>query len=109
MSSRKVLENYYADINSQAELISKLSNAYRLLIGGAGELNSIALANKNDVKDAIRRVNRLGEAIDAIIYGMNEREKAYVKYCKLKDETMRTLLDKAYIDTEIEEDLKKTP
>ena len=103
------MENYYADINNQADIIAKLSNAYRLLIGGAGEINSIALATKNDVKDAIRRVNRLGEVIDTMLCEMNEREKAYIKYCKIKDELVRELVDKVYISDEIEEELKKTP
>lgn len=109
MSNRKVLENYYLDINNQVDLIGKLSNSYRLLIGGAGELNGIALSTKNDVRDAIKRVNKLGAVIDTMICEMNEREKAYIKYCKIKDELMREIVDKVYISDEIEEELKKTP
>lgn len=76
MSNRNVIENYYFDINNQVDLLGKLINSYRLLIGGAGELNGIALANKNDVKDAIKRVNKLGGVIDNIIQDMNDRNKA---------------------------------
>ncbi|SMC23791.1 hypothetical protein SAMN02745134_01987 [Clostridium acidisoli DSM 12555] len=109
MSNRKVLENYYSDINNQVELLGKLTNSYRLLIGGAGELNGIALATKNDVRNAIKRVNKLGQVIDNILCEMNEHDKAYIKYCKLKDELMRELVDKVYISDEIEEEFKKTP
>ncbi|WP_026883881.1 hypothetical protein [Clostridium akagii] len=109
MSNRNVIENYYFDINNQVDLLGKLINSYRLLIGGAGELNGIALANKNDVKDAIKRVNKLGGVIDNIIQDMNDRNKAYIKYNKIKDELMREMVDEMYISEEIEEELKKTP
>ena len=109
MSNRRVIENYNFDVNNQVDLLGKLVNSYRLLIGGAGELNTIALASKNDVRDAIKRVNKLGGVIDNIIQDMNDRNKAYLKYGKIKDELMRGLVDEAYISEEIEEELKKTP
>ena len=109
MSNRRVIENYNFDINNQVDLLGKLVNSYRLLIGGAGELNTIALASKNDVRDAIKRVNKLGGVIDNIIQDMNDRNKAYIKYGKIKDELMRGMVDEAYISEEIEEELKKTP
>ena len=109
MSNRRVIENYNFDINNQVDLLGKLVNSYRLLIGGAGELNTIALASKNDVRDAIKRVNKLGGIIDNIIQDMNDKNKAYIKYGKIKDELMRELVDEAFISEEIEEELKKTP
>ncbi len=109
MSNRKVIENYDFDINNQVDLLGKLVNSYRLLIGGAGELNGIALASKNDVKDAIKRVNKLGGVIDNIIQNMNDRNKAYIKYNEIKDELMREIVDENFITEEIEEELKKTP
>ena len=57
MPHRKIIEEYCVDINNLADLLAKLVNSYRLLIGGAGELNTIALAHKKDVKDALKRVN----------------------------------------------------
>lgn len=109
MSNRKVIENYEFDINNQVDLLGKLVNSYRLLIGGAGELNGIALASKNDVRDAIKRVNKLGGVIDNIIQDMNDINKTYIKYNRMKDELMRQIVDEAYISEEIEEELKKTP
>ncbi len=109
MSNRRVIENYNFDVNNQVDLLGKLVNSYRLLIGGAGELNTIALASKNDVRDAIKRVNKLGGVIDNIIQDMNDRNKAYIKYGKIKDELMRGMVDETYISEEIEEELKKTP
>lgn len=109
MSNRRVIENYNFDINNQVDLLGKLVNSYRLLIGGAGELNGIALASKSDVRNAIKRVNKLGGVIDNIIQEMNDRNKAYIKYSKIKDELMREIVDEAYIREEIEEELKKTP
>lgn len=50
MSHRKLMEEYYCDINNLADLLSKLSNNYRLLIGGAGEMNSMAVSHKKILK-----------------------------------------------------------
>ena len=55
MSHRKLMEEYYCDINNLTDLLSKLANNYRLLIGGAGEMNSMAVSHKKDVKDALHK------------------------------------------------------
>lgn len=107
MSNRKVVENYYYDINGLTELLTKLVNSYRLLIGGAGELNSIALATKSDVKKALRRVDKLGKVIDDIIYSINETDENYFKYCMLKEEILKEGINADFIKNEIEEELKK--
>lgn len=107
MSNRKVVENYYSDINGLSELLAKLVNSYRLLIGGAGELNSIALATKRDVKKALRRIDKLGEIIDDVIYTINETDENYLRYCMLKKEILRQEINDEFIKNEIEEGLKK--
>lgn len=107
MSNRKVVENYYSDINGLVELLTKLVNSYRLLIGGAGELNSIALATKRDVKKALRRIDKLGEIIDDVIYTINETDENYLRYCMLKKEILKQEINDGFIKNEIEEGLKK--
>ncbi|MEG2018685.1 MAG: hypothetical protein RR128_09545, partial [Clostridium sp.] len=67
MAHRRVMETYYKDVNNLADLLSKLVNSYRLLIGGANELNGIALASKNDIKEALKRARDLGDIIDGVI------------------------------------------
>ena len=107
MSNRKLVQSYYEDINCLADLLGKLVNSYRLLIGGAGELNQIALATKSDVKHAITRINRLGGVIDNIITDMDDLNEEYIKYCKYKSELIKGIIGSEFVQNEIEEQLKR--
>lgn len=106
MGHRRVIQNYYTDVNGLAELLSKLINSYRLLIGGANELNGITLAHRGDVKDALKRVDKLGEIIDDLLEALEETGGGYLDYCKLKSEVMKYHLEAQYIQTEIDDELK---
>lgn len=106
MSKRKVIENYYKDVSNLADLLGRLVNSYRLLIGGVGELNQIALATKNDVKNALKRVDKLGNIIDNILDDMEDTNKDYIQYCKLKSEVLKRSINIDSIRTEIDEELK---
>lgn len=106
MPHRKIMEQYYVDINNLADLLAKLVNSYRLLIGGAGELNTIALAHKKDVKDALKRVNELGDVIDNVIHVLDRSSFSYMDYCKLKAQLLESRIQAQYIETEIDEELK---
>ncbi|MEW9094400.1 MAG: hypothetical protein AB2417_04880 [Clostridiaceae bacterium] len=106
MNHRRVVERYYGDINNLTELLSKLVNAYRLLIGGAGELNGIALARKKDVREAIDRANELGVVIDEIIDTLEQCSCEYTNYCKIKGDILKSKVQLKYILTEIDEELK---
>lgn len=46
VGDRRLIENYYNDYCNLIDILSKLTNDYRLLIGGAGEINQIALMHK---------------------------------------------------------------
>lgn len=106
MNHRKVVQSYYGDVNNLTDLLSKLINSYRLLIGGAGELNTIALARKKDVKDAIDRANELGDIIDELIDALDQCSCEYSNYCRIKGEILKTKIHAKYILTEIDEELK---
>lgn len=108
LSKRKVIEKYYSDVSNLADLLGRLVNSYRLLIGGVGELNQIALSTKNDVKNAIKRVDKLGEVIDKILDNMEDTNKDYINYCKLKSEVLKKSINIDSIRTEIEEELKSS-
>jgi hypothetical protein len=103
---RKVIENYYIDVNSLADLLSKLINSYRLLIGGANELNGITMAHKSDVKDALKRVDKLGGIIDNLLDALDETGEGYLDYCRIKSEFLKYHLEAQYIQTEIDNELK---
>jgi len=106
VDQRKVIENYHIDISNLTELLCKLVNSYRLLIGGAEELNSIALASKKDVKKAIHRADELGEVIDKMIDCLEDSSEEYLNYCKLKCEVMHSNISAESVKTEIEQVIK---
>lgn len=107
MSNRKVIESYYNDINGMADILGKLVNSYRLLIGGASELNGIALSTKGNVKDALKRVDKLGDIIDEVLRTIDEGNEDYLQYCKLKSQLLRNEITPEFIEMEIEEELKR--
>ncbi len=106
MSGRKLIETYYVDINNLADLLNKLVNSYRLLIGGADELNKIALSRRKDVKAGLKRANELGEIIDNIIEALEGASHNYLDYCSLKSELVKGKMASHHIQTEIDEELK---
>jgi len=106
MAHRRIIETYYRDVNNLADLLNKLVNSYRLLIGGANELNGIALASKSDIKDALKRADELGEIIDKVIEALEESTDSCTCYTKLKTEVINSKMQISYIETEIQEDLK---
>ena len=106
MAHRKVIQNYYSDINNLADTLTKLVSSYRLLIGGADELNKIALSKKSDVKDALKRADNLGDIIDETIKVLDNASYSYMSYCTMKTEVMKCKLQLEYIETEIDEELK---
>ena len=106
MNYRRIIETYHCDIRNLVEILERLINSYRLLIGGAGELNSIALTKKKDVKDALKRANELGHIIDDVIKSLECTSYGYMDYCRIKSDFISAKLSIQYIETEIDEELK---
>jgi hypothetical protein len=80
-------------------------NSYRLLVGGAYELNNISEAKKNKVKEAVDRATDLGKIIDEIISAIDECSDSYIKYVKIKKQFVEDNTDKQVILTEINNEL----
>ena len=99
------MKNQFNEINNLTNLLSSMVNSYRLLIGGANELNNIYEAKKGNVKDAVKRVEDLGEIIDEIIKTIDECSTSYIKYCKIKKSFIEEFSDKDSIMTEIDYEL----
>lgn len=102
---RYLTEKYLVNLNSVADILTKLVSSYRLLIGGAAEFNTIAMAHKNDVKDAIKRADALGDIIDDYIKILEKIGVPYINYCGNKAEAINGKLSKDLIMTEIEQEL----
>lgn len=106
MSGRKLIETYYVDINNLADLLSKLVSSYRLLIGGADELNKIALARKEEIRDALKRSDKLGDIIDDLIVTLEKASCNYMEYCEIKSEIIKGKVNSNHILTEIDDEIK---
>ncbi|WP_066891079.1 hypothetical protein [Clostridium nigeriense] len=111
MAYRHLIKDQYTDISNLTTLLNSLVNSYRLLIGGAYELNNISEAKKSDVKEAVKRADDVGEIIDEIIKALDECNTSYVKYCKIKKSFIDEKAIKDNILTEInyELDFKNSP
>ncbi|MBQ6819684.1 MAG: hypothetical protein IJO26_00125 [Clostridium sp.] len=108
MTYRHLVENQYNEVNNLTSLLNSLVNSYRLLIGGAYELNNISEAKKSDVKEAVKRADNLGEIIDEVIKALDDCNTPYVKYCKLKKSFIDDKSIKDNILTEINNEIEFT-
>ncbi|MDV4151951.1 hypothetical protein R0131_14075 [Clostridium sp. AL.422] len=106
MAYRHLMNNQYNEVNNLTTLLNSLVNSYRLLIGGAYELNNISEAKKGDVKDAVKRADDLGEIIDEIIRTLDECNTSYIKYCKIKKSFIDEKSIKDNILTEINNEIE---
>jgi len=102
MGDRRLIENYYLDYYNLIDILCKLTNDYRLLIGGAGEINQIALAHKKDVRKALKRVRVVGDMIDDILEILEKTELSYFDYCRIKSDIVKEKLEFEYVKSEIE-------
>lgn len=106
MGRRKLIQEYYCDLNNIVLLLSSLTNTYRVLIGSAEELNKIALAKKKDVKDALERAEQVGDVIDKMICVLDKSTCTYLDYCDVKAEVIKCKLEAKNILMEIDDLLK---
>lgn len=105
MGQRKVIESYYDDVCNLTDLLGKLINSYRLLVGSAEELNKITLAKKGNVKDALKRAEKVGNIIDDIIKRLEDASITYGEYCDFKSCILKEQINMDNILKEINEEL----
>lgn len=106
MSRRKAIECYYLDIFNLAVLLEKYVASYRVLIGGSGELNTIAAASRRQVKKALHRAYKLGDIIDKLLETVEKSEEGYLDYCRLKGEIMECKIEMQTIQSEVDDTFK---
>lgn len=105
MNYNDLLDKQYVDIQNLSNLLGTYVNAYRLLIAGAADLNSINVSKKNEIRKAIERSDELGELIDKLIDTLDRCETSYLKYCKVKHSYISSNTEKDHIFTEIDNEL----
>ncbi|MDK0981068.1 hypothetical protein ACOT7R_08395 [Clostridium perfringens] len=105
MGQIEIFRKHFKEVNDLSSVLSSYANTYRLLVGAAGELNTIAKVRKRDLDDALDRVDEMGKIIDSILEAIKENEEAYIKYIKLKSKFIMEKASKDVILTEVEQDL----
>ncbi len=103
----QLIQTYYTDVTYLVDLLVKLAGVYNVLINSADVLNRIALAKKNDIKDALERVDELGKMIDEITDLLNAQIVIYENYARLKgDFIVKKLPFSDIIKSDIEHHIK---
>ncbi len=105
MSYRNIIDKHCSDLNNLGDLLFKYSNAYKLLVSGACEINGVALARKKDVRDAIKRAAALGMVIDDLIETIDYCDCTYFKYCRLKADYINCKMTLELIQAEVDNEL----
>lgn len=106
MGYDRLMKVNYENINNLSDVLKKLVESYRLLIGGAAELNTISYVKKSHVEDSLKRVDELGEIIDEIMDVLEKSNGSYLKYCKIQNEIITLNIQKDVIQTEIDTELQ---
>ena len=106
MKYQQLMKEYYVNINNLNQLLKTMVDSYRLLIGGAAELNNIYEAKSSYVKEAVHRANKLGDTIDNVIDLLEECGESYFKYCSVVGEYILKKSDNKVILTEVDEDFE---
>ena len=101
MKYQQLIKEYYVDINNLNQLLKTMVDSYRLLIGGAAELNNIYEAKSSYVKEAVHRANELGKIIDDVIELLDVCGESYFKYCALVGDYILKKSDSNKILTEV--------
>ncbi|SHJ87605.1 hypothetical protein SAMN02745163_02781 [Clostridium cavendishii DSM 21758] len=105
MGYNNFFNSYFVELNNLTDLLNKYANAYRLLIGGAGELNNIADVKKSDLKDSLERVYKLGDIMDDLLKTIDSVEICYMDYLKIKAQLIGDKSFKDDILTEVDNEL----
>ncbi|MGL4849745.1 MAG: hypothetical protein ACRC28_12615 [Clostridium sp.] len=98
---KHIIEGQYDELIQLTEILKRLVDSYRLLIGGAAELNTIYGRKKGDINDALDRVDDLGKIIDGFIDGIDKHDDKFLEYMKLKGEVLGKNYAKGHIEKEI--------
>lgn len=105
MKYQQFIKDYYSNLYNLTELLKKMVDSYRLLIGGAAELNTINEAKTSCVKDAVKRADKLGDTIDHLIELIDDCGEVYFKYCSVVGEyVLKNSTDKVIL-TEVDNEL----
>ena len=105
MTYRNIIDFHYRDISNLQDILTKLTSSYRTLIGGANDLNGIALAKKGEVKEALKRADEVGYIMDDVISAIRKSQCRYLDYCVMYSNQIKTIINPQFLLSEIEQEL----
>lgn len=105
MKFNDLARDQFKDIDNLNRLLKGYVDSYRLLVASAAELYNINMAKKSDIKNALDRVDDVGQLIDSLILSLNKCQNGYLKYCKIKNDYLNVTSSKNQIYTEIDNEL----
>ncbi|MBU3204016.1 hypothetical protein [Clostridium algidicarnis] len=103
MGNRSLIESHYADMNNLVDILCKLVTSYRAMVGGAHELNGVALVEKKQIKEALKTADELNDLIRNIIDTLECCEDCYLDYCRIKSQVLKSKINTQYILDEIDD------
>jgi len=104
MAQRRIIESYGRDLGFTIDQLCRLIGSYKILVDTASSVNCITIANKRDIKDALKRAQEVGCLIDELIDVLDC--STWDNYMKLKTEYINSRLDLCLIETEVEEEIR---
>ncbi|WP_297638132.1 hypothetical protein [uncultured Clostridium sp.] len=99
--SKHIMDVHYDDLMNLTELLKRLVDSYRLLIGGVAELNTVYHRKKSGVEDGLDRVEALGDIIDHVIKILDLHAEKYLEFIEVKGKTVSEKYEKKYMVTDI--------
>lgn len=99
--SKHIMDVHYDDLMNLTELLKRLVDSYRLLIGGVAELNTVYHRKKSGVEDGLDRVEALGDIIDHVIKILDMHGEKYLEFIAVKGKTVSEKYEKKYMVTDI--------
>ncbi len=105
MSLRKVMFEYYQDINGMLDIIAKLTISYQTLVNTANFLNQIGLSHRNDIKEALDRAREISCILENAICTYDSLQETYLNYLKTESSILRKRAIPEQIGIEIEENI----
>ncbi|MGL5869025.1 hypothetical protein [Clostridium chrysemydis] len=101
----KLMENHFNEMDKLADLLKKLVESYRLLVGGAAELNNINKRKGRDVDSALDNIEHVDRTIASLLEVIECYEKNYMKYSKIKNEIIGLINEKSKVKKELENEI----
>lgn len=77
-------DDIFRDMKQIIDVLVGLVGSYRLLVGAANELNTIALAHRHEVEEALELVNKMADIIEELENEIKKLMRIYIREVNAK-------------------------